>query len=186
MRAIWCCWWMLAWSILAVHVQAQSGSTKPTDLSAFAKAALRPNAVIEAAWQGTVNLTKPVIVGQGTTLTIIGENVATAIADGGRKTQLFDVGGQAHLVLVNMTLTNGFTDSASGGAVSLGKFASLTARGTVFSNNDVRDSLGASNTSGSFDDAPYSSAIATSTSFADDKKVTDEMTVGGFGGAVSG
>jgi hypothetical protein len=101
---------------------------------------LRLNAVIDAVWQGTVKLTKPIIVGESTTLTIIGENVATAIADGGGKTQLFDVRGQADLVLVNMTLTNGITDSASGGAVRLGEFASLTASGTVFSNNAVRQS----------------------------------------------
>jgi predicted outer membrane repeat protein len=175
-----------------VHVQAQSRSTKPvslkvasqTDLSALNTAALRPNAVIDAMWQGTVKLTKPIIVGERTTLTIIGESVATAIADGGGKTQLFDVGGQADLVLVNMTLTNGFTDSASGGAVRLGEFASLTASGTLFSNNAVRDGLVASNSSRSLiDDAPY---LPVGSSSADDQEVTDEMTVGGFGGAVSG
>jgi predicted outer membrane repeat protein len=128
-----------------VHVQAQSGSAKPetlkvasrTDLSALAKAASRPNAVIEAVWQGTVKLTKPIIVGQGTNLTIIGENVATAIGDGGGKTQLFDVSELANLVLVDMTLTNGFSD-ANGGAVSIGEYATLKARGVVFSNNNVR------------------------------------------------
>jgi predicted outer membrane repeat protein len=173
-----------------VHVQAQSPLMKPVslkvasqnDLSALAKAANRPNAVIDAVWQGTVKLTKPIIVGESTTLSIIGENVATAIADGGGKTQLFDVSELGNLVLVNMTLTNGFTDSASGGAVRLGEFASLTARGTVFSNNAVRDSLGASDTNGSFDDAPY----LPDSSFVDDETVTDKMTVGGFGGAVSG
>jgi predicted outer membrane repeat protein len=128
-----------------VHVQAQSGSTKPvslkvasqTEVSALTKAASRPNAVIEAMWQGTVKLTKPIIVGESTTLTIVGENVATAIADGGGKTQLFDVGGRANLVLVNMTLTNGFSDSVNGSAVSLGEFASLDAIGSVFSKNTV-------------------------------------------------
>jgi hypothetical protein len=107
------------------------------DLSALAKAALSPNAIIKAVWQGTVKLTKLIIVGQGTTLTIIGENVATAIGDGGGKSQLFDVAGRANLVLVNMTLTNGFSDRANGGAVSIGEFASVKARG-VFSNNNVR------------------------------------------------
>jgi hypothetical protein len=132
-----------------VDVQAQSGSTKPvslkvasqTDLSALAKAASRPDAVIEAVWQGTVNLTKPIIVGQGTSLIIIGQNVASAaIGDGGGTTQLFDVGEFANLVLVNMTLTNGFSD-ANGGAVSIGKYATLKARGVVFSNNNVEASL---------------------------------------------
>jgi predicted outer membrane repeat protein len=145
---------VLACSVLAVSVQAQKACPmKPvsftvssqTEVSALQKvldeAALCPSTTINAVWQGTVKLAKPVIVGNRTTLTLTGENVTTSIADGGRSTQLFVVNRKAALVLINMTLANGYTESANGGAIMLGDVASLKAIGSVFTNNAVRDDL---------------------------------------------
>jgi predicted outer membrane repeat protein len=145
--------WVLAWSILAANVQAQICSEQPVSVrvstrtgvsaltEALAAAASCPNTKIKAAWVGAVVLSEPIVIGKGVTLTITGDDVETSIADGGGTTQMFDVDAKAELVLINMTLTNGFTDSSNGGAVSLGKFANLNATGTVFSSNAVRDTL---------------------------------------------
>jgi predicted outer membrane repeat protein len=146
------CRWVLAWSILAVNVQAQSCSKQPASIKvssrsglsalveALANAESCPNAKINAVWEGTVKLSEYIYVNKGTSLTVIGENVATAIADGGGKSQLFAVYGD--LVLINMTLSKGFSDSFGGGAVSLGEFGSLTASGSVFRSNTVGGSSG--------------------------------------------
>jgi predicted outer membrane repeat protein len=144
--------------------------TSATEAAALAKAAACANATISAIWQSKVQLLKRIRVGRGTSVVITGENVDSAIIDGGGRMQLLDVRGV--LTLINMTLSNGFSDEENGGAVSIGSFGSLSVIGSVFSNNVV---IG------------KATAVATSTSnFVDDGDAEDALTITGRGGAVYG
>jgi hypothetical protein len=136
---------LVAGALVAVYAQEQACLKNPpvfnvsstTEAAVLAKAAACPNALIRAFWQGKVQLRKTIRVGRGSSLTVSGEDTESAIIDGGGKLQLFDVGPRGNLTLIDMTLTNGFADTANGGAVSIGPFATLRVMVCVFSDNCV-------------------------------------------------
>jgi predicted outer membrane repeat protein len=109
----------LIWQLY--HVLAESCNTEPSlitvtsaaDAAVLIKAALCPAATIRAVWQGSVQLPKTIVVADGTSLTLTGANVRSAVIDGASKLQLFNVFGD--LTLGNLTLSNGL--SGNGGAV---------------------------------------------------------------------
>jgi nitrous oxidase accessory protein NosD len=119
---------LVLWAALNACAHAQLCSLKPVamtvaspkDAAKLAAAALCDNAIINAVWQGNMQLAETLVVGNGTSLTVTGTSAKTAVIDGSSRVQLFDVWGQ--LTFVNMTLTNGHT-TKFGGAIRA-RFAS--------------------------------------------------------------
>jgi Right handed beta helix region len=107
----------LLWQLY--YVSAESCSTKPAiitvtsaaDAAVLIKAALCPAATVRAVWHGSVQLPKTIVVADGTSLTLTGANVRSAVIDGASKLQLFNVFGD--LTLSNLTLSNGFSNNGS-------------------------------------------------------------------------
>jgi hypothetical protein len=109
--------------------------TNARDVARLTTAALCDNAIIKANWQGNIQLTDTIVVGNGTILTVSGASAKTTIIDGGNTVQLFDVWGE--LNLMNMTLSNGNT-SFDGGAIFNRANTKVAASGSVFSGHQAR------------------------------------------------
>jgi predicted outer membrane repeat protein len=106
--------------------------TTTTNAALLTAAALCSNATIRAEWQGDVQLLSTIIVGDGTTLTIIGAGVNAATIDGDAETQLFEVYGL--LIVRNVTLTNGVANE-KGGAILVQPSGVLNITGSVLTSN---------------------------------------------------
>jgi hypothetical protein len=110
-----------------------------TEAAHLATKALCPNAKVRALWQGNLQLSQTIVVGNGTSLTVLGDAIENSVANGGGKVQLFDVWG--NLTIVNMTLLNGHTPvadnygSSNGGAIIARPSAELNVVGSLFSDN---------------------------------------------------
>jgi hypothetical protein len=177
-------------ALSAASVEAQRCSTKPAtftvttpaDVQNLLQVALCPNATISVIWKGTMQPSKTIVVGNGTSLTVTGDAIETSVINGGGKIQLFDVWGK--LTLVNMTLTHGFVkiNVGGGGAIIVQPSAELNITSSTFKNNiatvpDPDFQFGAGG-------AIYTSSNATLTitgsTFGNNSAAGD----GGFGGAI--
>jgi hypothetical protein len=81
--------------------------TTAGDAVALTTAALCQGGTITVVWQGKVKLAAPIVVGQGTTLTINGAGEAATVA-GGKRTSMFTVLAGAVLELRDLTVLNGW------------------------------------------------------------------------------
>jgi hypothetical protein len=83
---------MLLKALSVSCAQAQLHSFEPVALTvADSKAVLCDNAIITSVWQGQMQLADTVVMGNGTSLTVIRALAKTAIIDGGNAVQLFVV-----------------------------------------------------------------------------------------------
>jgi predicted outer membrane repeat protein len=109
--------------------------SSPEDVAKLTTAALCDNANISAIWRGIIQLQDTIVVGNGTSLTITGASVESAVINGAKKIQLFDVWGA--LTIVNMTLLDGYAED-SGGAVLNRNSTTLSVIDSIFSGHQAR------------------------------------------------
>ena len=91
-----------------------------------------------AMWSGDVTLKSPVLVGSGTSLTVLGQGRGGAVARGDFQTRLFEVSPGAQLTLSELKLAEG--SAPKGGAIL--SYGSLTLDTCEFDGNVATDGSG--------------------------------------------
>lgn len=88
--------------------------------------------VVQADWTGSVPVSAPITVSEGTFLSVTGEDALAEVHGGGTKTRLFEVSRDGGLTLTRIKLSGG--SAGSGGAV-YSQSANLTLDSCVFDGN---------------------------------------------------
>ncbi|CAM9981277.1 unnamed protein product [Discosporangium mesarthrocarpum] len=103
---------------------------------------------IEAALVGTVVLNQTIVIGVGTSLSMIAQEVlfsgeaTEAALDGQTQSRIFELASGAILYLENISIRRGSTDE-DGGAISAAESSDVTLVNTVFELNEAANSGGA-------------------------------------------